>query len=120
MVDGWMGDDWFHYGAFRQINLDYFTDQMTARGEGASIPREGYDDYTNFLRRSVPPAILRVTAASNNFRSGARWRANPAYDAFWQGRALDKIIAPVPLTGPDDVDSGALGSGRYVGCNPLL
>ena len=24
MVDGWMGDDWFHYGAFRQPNLDYF------------------------------------------------------------------------------------------------
>src|ERR1700678_3241185 len=23
MVDGWMGDDWFHYGAFRQNNLDY-------------------------------------------------------------------------------------------------
>src|SRR5215472_4874771 len=23
MVDGWMGDDWFHYGAFRQINLPY-------------------------------------------------------------------------------------------------
>ena len=25
MVDGWMGDDWFHFGAFRQTNLDYFT-----------------------------------------------------------------------------------------------
>jgi uncharacterized protein len=22
MVDGWMGDDWFHYGAFRQVNRD--------------------------------------------------------------------------------------------------
>jgi len=21
MVDGWMGDDWFHYGAFRQLNV---------------------------------------------------------------------------------------------------
>src|SRR5216684_6097329 len=27
MIDGWMGDDWFHYGAFRQTNLDYFTEQ---------------------------------------------------------------------------------------------
>ena len=24
MIDGWMGDDWFHFGAFRQVNLDYF------------------------------------------------------------------------------------------------
>src|SRR5580704_8313502 len=31
MVDGWMGDDWFHYGAFRQTNLDYFTEQTTVR-----------------------------------------------------------------------------------------
>ncbi|OAG77932.1 Glutaryl-7-ACA acylase [Acetobacter malorum] len=32
MVDGWMGDDWFHYGAFRQGSFDYFVGQMTARG----------------------------------------------------------------------------------------
>src|SRR5438128_1747495 len=27
MVDGWMGDDWFHYGAFRQQNLPYIYEQ---------------------------------------------------------------------------------------------
>src|SRR5215471_17942961 len=37
MIDGWMGDDWFHYGAFRQNNLDYFTDQTTVKGAGESI-----------------------------------------------------------------------------------
>ncbi len=50
MVDGWMGDDWFHFGAFRQINLDYFTGQTTARGGGGEIVRQGYDDYENFRR----------------------------------------------------------------------
>jgi len=35
MVDGWMGDDWFHYGAFRQTNLDY-TAYQTSRRTGAS------------------------------------------------------------------------------------
>ena len=34
MVDGWMGDDWFHYGAFRQTNFDYYVGQTTARGRG--------------------------------------------------------------------------------------
>src|SRR5882672_7280715 len=29
MVDGWRGDDWFHNGAFRNVNLDYFTDQTS-------------------------------------------------------------------------------------------
>jgi predicted acyl esterase len=37
MVDGWMGDDWFHYGAFRQPNLDYFTGQTTKRDGGYAI-----------------------------------------------------------------------------------
>src|SRR3989441_11364822 len=45
MVDGWMGDDWFHYGAFRQTNLDYFNQQTTVRRDGRSVVREGDDDY---------------------------------------------------------------------------
>ena len=32
MVDGWMGDDWFHYGAFREVNLDYFAGQTDVQG----------------------------------------------------------------------------------------
>src|SRR5277367_6031352 len=47
MVDGWMGDDWFHYGAFRQPGVDYFVGQTTKRGEGVRVPHEGKDDYTN-------------------------------------------------------------------------
>ena len=36
MIDGWMGDDWFHYGAFRARNVDWFTSQMTKK-EGAGF-----------------------------------------------------------------------------------
>src|ERR1700759_3865657 len=50
MVDGWMGDDWFHYGAFRQPNIDYVLGQTTNRGEGVHEARARKDDYTNFLR----------------------------------------------------------------------
>jgi len=31
MVDGWMGDDWFHNGAFRQVNMSYIYDQQATR-----------------------------------------------------------------------------------------
>src|SRR5215469_15369583 len=48
MVDGWMGDDWFHYGAFRQTNFDYFQGQTTKRGEGDDMARGAYDDYEAF------------------------------------------------------------------------
>jgi hypothetical protein len=99
MVDGWMGDDWFHYGAFREINLDYFTDQTTARGAGKSIPREGYDDYTNFLKLGSAGDFARY----GGLEQLPYWHLveeHPAYDAFWQGQALDKAVAPLPLTVP--------------------
>src|SRR5438874_8325104 len=31
MVDGWMGDDWFHFGAFRQQNAQYIYEQVASR-----------------------------------------------------------------------------------------
>src|ERR1700749_1827302 len=49
MVDGWMGDDWFHYGAFRQPNIDYVLGQTSKRGEGVAVPHVHRDDYTNYL-----------------------------------------------------------------------
>src|SRR5947209_4306680 len=35
MVDGWMGDDWFHNGAFRQIGIDYKIGRASCRERGA-------------------------------------------------------------------------------------
>jgi putative CocE/NonD family hydrolase len=37
MVDGWIGDDWFHNGAFRQAAYDYFTAQMAQKGDGDDV-----------------------------------------------------------------------------------
>jgi len=31
MVDGWMGDDWFHNGAFRQQNMAYMYEQVVTQ-----------------------------------------------------------------------------------------
>ena len=50
MVDGWMGDDWFHYGAFRQTNFDYTSSQTTNKDEGQPVGRDAYDDYEAFRR----------------------------------------------------------------------
>jgi hypothetical protein len=99
MVDGWMGDDWFHYGAFRQINLDYFTDQTTERGSGMSIPRDAYDEFTNFLRRGSAGDFAR-SAGEDQLPFWREVENHPAYDEFWQGQALDKVMAAQPLTVP--------------------
>jgi putative CocE/NonD family hydrolase len=99
MVDGWMGDDWFHYGALRQTNLDYISYQNTIHGEGHEIPREGYDDYANFLRVGSAGDFAKAAGLDQL----AWWRKiseHPAYDSFWQGQALDKILATQPLKVP--------------------
>ncbi len=99
MIDGWMGDDWYHYGALRQVNLDYFTGQMTARGNGKGIPRENADDYTNFLEAGSAGAY----ADANGFKQLPWWNrfaAHPAYDAFWQLQALDRQVVKHPSSVP--------------------
>jgi uncharacterized protein len=99
MVDGWMGDDWFHYGAFRQVNLDYFIEQTSVRGGGAAIPREGYDDYTNFLAKGSAGDFARY-GGLEQLPFWNKVAAHPAYDSFWQGQALDKAVAAQPLQVP--------------------
>jgi len=99
MIDGWMGDDWFHYGAFRQVNLDYFTEQTTVRGAGPAVVRQGYDDYENFRRAGS----VGDWAKAAGFDQLPWWRKlteHAAYDAFWREQALDKTMAAQPLTVP--------------------
>ncbi len=105
MVDGWMGDDWFHYGAFRNPNLDYVTGQTSARGEGEPAQRDGYDDYENFIRAGSTGAY----AAAHGLDQYGFWRKldeHPAYDAFWQGQALDKLLAAHPSGVPTMWEQG--------------
>ncbi|MDP9039028.1 MAG: CocE/NonD family hydrolase [Acidobacteriota bacterium] len=105
MVDGWMGDDWFHYGAFRQPSIDYVLGQTSKRGEGVEVPHPGQDDYTSFLRAGSADAFARTLGVDQL----PYWRVmveHPAYDAFWQSQALDKLLAARPLTVPTMWEQG--------------
>ncbi len=99
MVDGWMGDDWFHFGAFRQTNFDYFSGQTTAKGESHSIARQGYDDYDNFLRAGSAGDFAKA-AGLDQLPWWRKLTEHPSYDVFWQAQALDKIMAAQPLKVP--------------------
>ncbi|QIO88435.1 glutaryl-7-ACA acylase [Stenotrophomonas rhizophila] len=99
MIDGWMGDDWLNYGAFRQVNFGYFTGQLAKRGKGPTIPSVGYDDYTTFLRAGSAGDY----ATANGLDQLPWWHKlieHPAYDAFWQEQALDARMAKTPLKVP--------------------
>ena len=95
MVDGWMGDDWFHYGAFRQSNFDYTASQTTRKDAGERMGRDAYDDYEAFRRAGSAGAYAHAFGI-DQLPWARRMMEHPAYDAFWQGQALDKLIAARP------------------------
>jgi uncharacterized protein len=105
MVDGWMGDDWFHYGAFRQPNIGYILEQTSKRGDGVPVPSQGRDDYSNFLEAGSADAF----AQAKGMEQLPYWHVmvdHPTYDGFWQSQALDKLIAQRPLTVPTMWEQG--------------
>ncbi len=99
MVDGWMGDDWFHYGAFRQTNLDYFNSQTGKRDEGKPVQRDAYDDYEAF-RRAGSAGDYTKLHGMEQLPGIVKLMEHPAYDEFWQGQALDKLVALHPSQVP--------------------
>ncbi len=99
MVDGWMGDDWFHYGAFRQTNFDYVTFQTTQKATGEPVSRDAYDDYDAFRRAGSAGAYARMHGL-DQLPWAQKMIEHPAYDAFWQGQALDKLVAEHPSRVP--------------------
>jgi putative CocE/NonD family hydrolase len=99
MVDGWKGDDWFHNGAFRQVNFDYFYEQTTAKGEGKNVARLGYDDYASFLKiGSAGDYAKKLGMDQLPFYN--KLLEHAAYDSWWSGQALDQILAKQPLKTP--------------------
>src|SRR5215475_12328200 len=99
MVDGWMGDDWFHNGAFRQINIDYIHDQEASRDSTDKFTRGHFDDYNTFLDAGSA-GELGKRYAMDQLGFWNKLVAHPAYDAFWRDQAVDKVLAREPLVVP--------------------
>ncbi|HWX26281.1 MAG TPA: CocE/NonD family hydrolase [Steroidobacteraceae bacterium] len=92
MVDGWRGDDWFHNGAFRQDSLTYFHGQEATRASDVAWWSDHYDDYDTWLSAGAAGDMARL----HGLEQVGFWPKvmnHPAYDAFWQDQALDKILA---------------------------
>jgi putative CocE/NonD family hydrolase len=99
MVDGWMGDDWFHYGAFRQMNMPYIYEQDGTRKNDAAWWTSNYDDYDMYLQAGSAGELGR----RRGLEQVGFWRKlldHPSYDSFWQQQAMDKILAAQPLQVP--------------------
>src|SRR6202171_1688745 len=99
MVDGWMGDDWFHNGAFRQQGMSYICDQEATRANEIKWWTSHFDDYDMFMEAGSAGELGR----RRGLEQVGFWRKlleDPSYDAFWRDQAVDKILAALPLKVP--------------------
>ena len=99
MVDGWMGDDWFHNGAFRQQNIGYVYEQEATRANESMWWTNHFDDYDVFMEAGSAGELGR----RHGLEQVGFWRKlleHPSYDEWWQEQAMDRILAAQPLKVP--------------------
>ncbi len=99
MVDGWRGDDWFHNGAFRQMNMSYIWEQVATRDNSAPWVSSFADEYDQYMRAGSAGELGRL----HGLDQIGFWRKitqHPAYDGFWQEQAMDRVLAKQPLGVP--------------------
>lgn len=99
MVDGWMGDDWFHNGAFRQPNFDYITSMTTNAGDSGQVANGSGDDYLTFLKAGSAGDYAKKFGL-DSYPFAQKLMQNPAYTAFWSEQAVDRWLKDKPLTVP--------------------
>jgi putative CocE/NonD family hydrolase len=120
MIDGWMGDDWFHNGAFRQLaSLSFTYNQQSAR-KGDHVWWSGeYDAYDTFMRAGSAGAL----AQARGLDQLGFWRAlaeHTSYDWWWQAQAVDKLLAKEKLTVPMMIVGGLFDQEDIYGAPALF
>ena len=91
MTDTWMGDDFFHQGAFRQSYGVEYTYGMEV-GNTDFPMNDMYDWYRRMGVLSNVPKLL-----GRSWPSWDAFVAHPSYDGYWQSRATQRRIHDTPV-----------------------
>jgi uncharacterized protein len=87
MIDVWMGDDFFHNGAFRETYGYDYTLGMESSKENAfsELDEDAYD----FFLRSASFAAAAKRDGVDKLPTGVAFLQHPAYDEFWRARGVE-------------------------------
>ena len=113
MVDGWMGDDWFHNGAFRQQGMVYIYDQEATRDNEVKWWTSHFDDYDMFMQAGSAGELGRTPRAGAGRLLAQDSRASELRRLLARpGRGQDSGCAAAE--GAGDAGAQPLGPGRHL------
>ena len=98
MSDTWMGDDFFHQGAFRLTQGLPFASFMETDPKGFhDLPIPDADQYHYYLEFPTLDSLARATGVTT-LPSWHDYITHPAWDSYWQAKALTTVFtrAEVP------------------------
>jgi putative CocE/NonD family hydrolase len=98
MGDTWMGDDFFHQGAFRQSYALEYTWLMEASRDLTSEPAPTRYDTYDWYRSFPTLGALAKSVGADKWPTWRRIVSHPAYDVEWTSRAVTLRLphSPVP------------------------
>ncbi len=91
-TDTWLGDDFFHQGAFRQSQGLEFAALVDPDPKGFTpfeIPDSDHYDY--YLRYPTLDSLARAAKVAT-LPSWVGFAAHPTYDAYWRAKAMQNVL----------------------------
>ncbi len=90
MTDIWLGDDFFHNGAFRETYGFDYVQQL--EGQKTDVRVQSKEDMFDFFLRNVNFAGAAAAAKMENLPTAKIFLTQPAYTKFWQDYGAVKHI----------------------------
>lgn len=91
MTDTWMGDDFFHNGAFRlSYGFEYAADMELTNDGSTQLPITRYDTYDWYLAQG--PLSTLTALLNGRVPTWTSFVTHPTYDAYWKARALPTYL----------------------------
>ena len=99
MTDTWMGDDFFHQGAFRlSYGFEYSASLELSKDMSVPLPIDAWDTY-DWYRRLGPLRTVDSAYFHGRVPTWSAFVAHPAYDDYWKARAVQRrLTAPAVPT----------------------
>ena len=93
MTDTWMGDDFFHQGAFRlSYGFEYAGSMELSSDMSVPLPIGSWDTY-DWYRRLGPLSNVQAKYFRGRVPTWSAFVAHPTYDSYWQTRAAQRVLS---------------------------